>query len=576
MAVQLFYLFAFAVNFLIFINFICRKEYQNGVNFFISIVMLVRSYGQFMLSISDTLEMALFANKVFYFGSAFLPTLLFIASARLCKIELPMITEHLAISYSCLIMFFALTIGKSDIYYSEVRLVRNITENGAYTTLAKEYGPAHIFYNIMMVAYFFGFLWLAFMTYRKRNTVSRKVITGVSVIAIGIILLYMTGKVIYSPISFTSVAYLVAAIFSVRIISNSEMHDLTGCILDALGENSDEGFVVFDAHERYINANAKAKEIYPEINDLAVGKVVPDTNSDFCRQVANRVKEYRYDLYDRENTSVIERGDKKYETKLNDIVFRKGSTSAGVFVEFEDVTVRENIARFEEKYRLELEADVEKKTKEIRNMLKRLVLGLATIVESRDSSTGEHIVRTNEGMKIFAEKLKAADNFSYSNEYFDAICLAMPMHDLGKIAIDDEKLRCSAKSASEEELMIKLHTEEGSKIVRKVLGGLASIDKGERFTEIAANIANYHHERWDGSGLPYGLKGREIPMEARIASFIDCLDTLIEDGDDTGRKSFDEAFGMMVNAVGTKFDPELGTIFVRCRQELKALYEGQE
>ncbi len=574
MIVKLIYLFEFIVTFLVFTNYICRKEYQTGVNFFISITLLVRSYGELMIACSNSLDMALFAYIMLYFGSAFLPTLIFISAARLCKVEMPIVTEIATMSYSGMIFLLALTIGKSDIYYGRVWLIKNVTEYGSYTSLGKEYGPGHTFYTIMVVGYAVAFLWLAYRTYRMKNRVSRKIVTEVAVIAMSIIGLYIFQRVSATSFSFISVAYFIATVLSVRVFSNTELHNLTDSILDSFTENGDEGFVVFDKHENFINANEKAKEIYPEISDLFVGKKVTEENSNFSKQVVAKVREYLYGLLEPENDAVVTVGENKYEIKMNDIQLRKGGEPEGVFVEIENVTVRENIAAMEAKYSRDLEADVEKKGQSIRNMQNSLVLGLATLVESRDSSTGDHIVRTLKGVEIFTEQLKKSQTLEMSDRHFYAVKLATAMHDLGKIAIDNEILRAHGGSVERDETIIRLHTEEGARIVRKVLAGISDVEEGRKFIEIAVAIANYHHERWDGSGLPYGLRGKEIPLEARIVAYVDALDTLMDDGDKKGKKSFNEAFDIIVNKIGTEFDPDLGADFVKCRKELSEIYEG--
>ncbi len=569
MTVIVFYTIALGVNFLIFFNFICRKEYQSELNFFISLALLLRSYGQLRVAGAETLEVALFADKVFYFGSAFLPTFLFLAVARLGKIKLPKIIEGIAMLYSTIIMLLALTIGKSKIYYSEVYLVHH---SSGYVTIGKEYGPLHFLYTLMMICYAVGFAWLLFKAFKNKNSISRRVITTASYMAIIVIVFYAVGRFVETEISLTSVVYLIATIVCIRVMADAEIHDLNGCILEAMNGNEDEGVVVFDANEKFINSNEKAREIYPEIKDLLIGKPVPQNFGPFYKQIASRVKELKYDMYNPEDNEIIQVGDRKYEVNLNEVNLRSGDEAIGTFVEIEDVTIRENIAEVEARYSKELEEDVEKKSQEIKEMQRRLVLGLATLVESRDSSTGEHIVRTERGIKIFADQLKESDKMKLDPLFLTFVCEAMPMHDLGKIAIDDDVLKAEGNYTPEQEKIIRTHTEEGAKIVRKILAGINITPEENRFTEVAVNIANYHHERWDGSGYPAGLRGKEIPMEARIASFIDAVDSFIDENPSKENVTFDQAFDSVVNGIGTKFDPDLGAEFVKCRQKLKEIY----
>ncbi len=571
MTIIIIYAVIFALNLLIFFNYVSRKEYQSELFFYICLALVLRSYGQLMVAGAKSLEMALFSYKVFYFGSAFLPAFLFLAVARLGKVELPRFTEIAAVAYSSVIMLLASTVGNWDIYYSKVYLA---IHNAGYSTLEREYGPTHILYSMMLIIYGVGFLYVFIKARNKINTMSKKMITVSFYLAMALIVLCIADRYVSLPISLTSIGYLMATILCMRIVVDAEIHDLTGCIQEAMNEKDEEGIAVFDKREGFINANEKAKLIFPEIKSLSIGKPVPEDAGRFYNKIASHVKELRYGLYRPEDQEILDINGSKYEISLSDIFLRNGDASVGTFVEMEDVTLREKIAEVEEQYSNELEEDVKKKETEIRDMQNRLVLGLATLVESRDSSTGEHIVRTVKGVEVFTDALKRSGRPDLTEEYLDAIRMATPMHDLGKIAIDDEILCAKNKTPEQEKTIIRLHTEEGTKIVRKVLSGINGTEKGSRFTEIAAIIANYHHERWDGSGLPYGLRGKEIPMEARIVAYLDALDTLIEDGDENGKKTFNEAFDEIVNGIGTYFDPDLGVEFVKCRKELEKIYDA--
>ena len=139
---------------------------------------------------------------------------------------------------------------------------------------------------------------------------------------------------------------------------------------------------------------------------------------------------------------------------------------------------------------------------------------MANLIESRDSDTGEHVKRTS----LYAELLgKAAKEAGYHKEiitdgYIEILKKAAPMHDIGKIAVSDSILKKPGKLTEEEFKKIQNHTIAGEKIIMEVLSGIESED----YVKIAADIAVSHHERWDGNGYPYKLKGEEIPLEARI------------------------------------------------------------
>lgn len=222
-----------------------------------------------------------------------------------------------------------------------------------------------------------------------------------------------------------------------------------------------------------------------------------------------------------------------------------------------------------EALRQDLEGQLEARTIHIKYIQEMMVIGMATMVESRDLSTGGHIKRTSMVVRIFAESL-AKEQDSLSKSFLDMVIRAAPMHDLGKIAVDDRVLRKQGRFTTEEYSEMKKHSAEGSRIVKQILEGVEEAD----FVEIAANVAHYHHEKWDGSGYPDGLIGENIPVEARIMALADVFDALVSKRCYKEAYSYDKAFSIMEDSIGTHFDPNLGQIFLKCRSELEALYDS--
>lgn len=222
-----------------------------------------------------------------------------------------------------------------------------------------------------------------------------------------------------------------------------------------------------------------------------------------------------------------------------------------------------------ESLRQDLEGQLEARTIHIKYIQEMMVIGMATMVESRDLSTGGHIKRTSMVVRIFAESLSKEQEF-LPKSFLDMVIRAAPMHDLGKIAVDDRVLRKQGRFTPEEYAEMKKHSAEGSRIVKQILEGVEEAD----FVEIAANVAHYHHEKWDGSGYPDGLTGENIPVEARIMALADVFDALVSKRCYKEAYSYDKAFSIMEDSIGTHFDPNLGKIFLKCRPELEALYDS--
>ena len=221
-------------------------------------------------------------------------------------------------------------------------------------------------------------------------------------------------------------------------------------------------------------------------------------------------------------------------------------------------------------YNDQLEADVEQATAHISHIRDMMVVGMASMVESRDDSTGGHIKRTYGVMRTFSEHLMPyCEELGMRPEFLQMVTRAAPMHDLGKIAIDDAVLKKQGRFTPEDYKIMKRHPEEGAKIVRKLLTGV----EPEEFVTLAENVAHYHHERWDGRGYPCGLKGEDIPLEARLMAFPDVCDALVSKRCYKESFSYDRVFQIIQENLGTQFDPTLGKYFIQCRSEIEQMYE---
>jgi putative two-component system response regulator len=194
------------------------------------------------------------------------------------------------------------------------------------------------------------------------------------------------------------------------------------------------------------------------------------------------------------------------------------------------------------------------------------------MVESRDNSTGGHIKRTSEGVRFLIEEIKKDNELNLSDEFCKNIIKAAPMHDLGKIAVDDAVLRKPGKFTPEEFEIMKTHAKEGQRIVHQILEGTDDKD----FQQIAENVAHYHHERMDGSGYPDKLKGEEIPLEARIMAIADVYDALVSKRVYKEKMSFEEANKIIMDGMGTQFDKNLEKYYVKARPNLEKYYSEIE
>ena len=143
---------------------------------------------------------------------------------------------------------------------------------------------------------------------------------------------------------------------------------------------------------------------------------------------------------------------------------------------------------------------------------------------------------------------------------------------MGKISIPDAILNKPGKLDDEEFAIMKTHTTEGMRIIDKAIERV----RGGEYLKEARNMAAYHHERWDGKGYPEGLAGEVIPLSARVMAVADVFDALLSKRSYKEAYSYDKAFAIMEQSLGTLFDPVLGREFLCCREELAALYREME
>ena len=203
-----------------------------------------------------------------------------------------------------------------------------------------------------------------------------------------------------------------------------------------------------------------------------------------------------------------------------------------------------------------------------KNMQNQLVFGMATMVEGRDNSTGGHIKRTSRVVELIVEEMAKDPNVTFDNRFIQSVIKAAPMHDLGKVTVDDAVLRKPGKFTPEEFEQMKKHSPEGARIVKEILDGCGD----EYFEQIAINVAHYHHERWDGSGYPCGLKGEEIPLEARIMAIADVYDALVSKRVYKDEFSFEQANQIILDNMGKQFDKGLEKYYLKARDKIEAFY----
>ncbi len=216
----------------------------------------------------------------------------------------------------------------------------------------------------------------------------------------------------------------------------------------------------------------------------------------------------------------------------------------------------------------ELEIQVKLKTEHILDIQNKMILGMANMVENRDENTGGHIRRTSGIIKILIDTIITNNLFNVDEEFCEDLIKAAPMHDLGKISIDDRILRKPGKLNDDEFAVIKTHAAKSADLVKEILQDVEE----DHFVTVATNVARHHHEKWDGTGYPDNLKGDEIPFEARIMAVADVYDALVSKRCYKEAMSFEDASKIMLESMGNHFDPKLKDVFLLSQKRLENYY----
>jgi putative two-component system response regulator len=209
-----------------------------------------------------------------------------------------------------------------------------------------------------------------------------------------------------------------------------------------------------------------------------------------------------------------------------------------------------------------LEAEVQRRTKEVVAVQKVTILAMASLAETRDNDTGNHIRRTQFYVKVLAEKLRSHPRFNYfldDDKTIDLLFKSAPLHDIGKVGIPDHILLKPGRFTPEEFEIMKTHC---------MLGRDAIVAAEQRlgidlpFLFFAKEIAYSHQEKWDGTGYPEGLSGDDIPISGRLMAVADVYDALICRRVYKEGMPHDKAVEIIVQSKGTHFDPDVVDAFL--------------
>ena len=225
-------------------------------------------------------------------------------------------------------------------------------------------------------------------------------------------------------------------------------------------------------------------------------------------------------------------------------------------------------------YNQRLESLVVERMRDIYDSQMATLAALSALSEWRDVDTGRHIERTKLYCRILAYDLSVIPGYSreVTESFITDIYHAAPLHDIGKVGIPDSILLKPARLTPMEFEFMKSHTLIGARTLEKVQAAFP----GNEFINTGIKLARTHHEKWDGSGYPDGLKGTDIPLEGRIMAIADVYDALRAKRPYKGPLTHPEACAILREESGTHFDPALIECFNRHADEFDAIAQNMD
>ena len=565
---QVFYSIVFALSLICALIYIYMWHKHFDVNFTMIFTLVpVACLGYLMSASADSLEGAIRAQQIIYIGGCFLQYFILLSILNLCKIEMKRWVRPALFAICAFLYASVLTVGHLDIFYKKV----TFDIIGGVPTLTKEYGGMHtLFYVTILLFFLIGMITIVYSIIKKNKQVPRNILYLLVIPDVVCVFSFFVGRKILSNFDIVPLAYVLAELVYLLIAYRFNLYDVSDTVIDSFVKEQNVGYISFDFNYRYLGSNEVARTLLPEIEDIQIDESIGYKPEQ--RKIRHYLDSFKKDtsnnmfVYNVRSKDGNPEGDRIYNVTVNYLY--DANRKRGYIISFADDTANRKYIKLLDSYNETLKQEVDEKTKHIVDMHDNLIMSMAMMVESRDNSTGGHIKRTSTGVKILIDEIKKEGRMELSDEFCRDVIKAAPMHDLGKIAVKDQILTKEGRFTDEEYDEMKRHAAEGAKVIHEIL----KQTDDSSFKIVAENVAHYHHERWDGSGYPEGLAGEDIPLEARIMAIADVYDALVS------KRVYKEAFDLakadriIMEGMGTQFDPGLESVYVNARPRLEEYY----
>lgn len=494
------------------------------------------------------------AQKLIFLGSCFTFYLMFIFIARYCNFK---INTKVNITLCCISLAMAaitFTYDLHGIVYSKVEF----TVTDGVAKLIETPTVFTYFYRLTFLLYTLAMLFVAVIYSRRANSrnSSRRNRQALILVAIPSFsaLNLLLEAIIVPTHSFIPVTITVGIVLMMILIYQGNIYDVNDTAREEAFNHIHAAVISLSAKGRFQNCNALAAHMFPELAGLAVNERLTD---DCFEEIIELLLEEKKEKFFEGRI---------YESSVREV--KENGKVCGRIIWLTDVTAQREMVSFMKNYEKELETLVDEKTRHIIEIQNHVMMSMSDIIENRDVNTGGHVKRTSDVVSLLVDAMRDDGYPGVDEEMILSISRSAPLHDLGKLAIDDAILRKPGKLTDDEYASMKTHSERGAEMVDKILTGV----EDENVLEMARNIAHYHHEKWDGTGYPDHLSFEQIPLEARIMAIADVYDALVSKRCYKEPMPFEKAHEIIMSSFGTSFDPSLEKYYLKCRDAMEKYY----
>ncbi|MCR5481500.1 MAG: HD domain-containing protein [Clostridia bacterium] len=452
----------------------------------------------------------------------------------------------------------------NNLYYKTLEIVD--TGIGMATKMTP--GPLMKFHVIYLVIVLMALVAVLVVSFLRRGTYSRRNLTlYASVVGLGISV-YVIELLNDMDFSLLPFLYIIGDFVIAIDYDYAHTHDISCLISEQQNYHGTRGYLAIGLRRQFLSCNYKCLEFFPQFEYQRV-------DSKIQKSVATNELIYEtIDNYEKKGktSTKFQMGNMTCVCEISHFSIRRDGKKQGYLLDIRDATEEQKNHDIIASYNKTLNAEIIAKTENIKGIQRKVVMGMADMIENRDDNTGGHVKRTSAVIAIITHEIRKQHTFDIDDQMEDYIIRSAPTHDLGKVVIDSNILTKQGKLTDEEYAIMKSHAVKSGEIVNILLDGIEE----PAFVKIAYNLARHHHERWDGKGYPDGLVGNMIPLEARIMAVADVYDALVSVRCYKEPISIEDANRIILENMGTQFDPRLKEVFEGCKGELEKYYMAEQ